>query len=165
MRWSTIDFTKLIKISLPIKLRTIRTLAFFKAMVAPLQTIQQETLYKMQHNGTKIYLEKMLNETFNVSGYDNQNHEATKLIYIEDLPGIDKLYVWQNLEADSSFFEDDGDDNDDDLFLDGDTEGALQYSWTIFMPNTITFNENSLRALVDSYRYIGKKYTIQTYIP
>lgn len=165
MRWSIIDFVKLLKQALPIKLRKSKTLAFFNALLVPLQKIQEQTLYKMQHNGTKIYLEKMLNESYNVAGYSHQDHEGTKLIYIEDIATPGKLYIWQNLEPDSSFFEDDGDDNDDDMFLDGPADGVLQFSWTIYMPDTIEFNENSLRALVDSYRYIGKKYTIQTYTP
>jgi hypothetical protein len=165
MVWSTIDFKKLVYQSLAIKIRKSKTLSFFNALIAPLQEIQKETLYKMQHNGTKIYLEKMLNESYSIAAYDHQDHEGTKLIYIEDLPVLDKLYIWQNLETENTFFEDDDIDTDDDLFLDGDTEGVLQFSWTIWMPDTISFNENTLRALVDSYRYIGKKYTIQTYTP
>ena len=110
-------------------------------------------------------LEKMLNESFQVVGYDNQDHEGTKLIYIEDTPDEPKLYIWQDLEVNVDFLEDDGDDNENDLFVDGDNENTLGYSWIIYMPDTISFDEYSLRALVDSYRYIGKKYTIEIYTP
>ena len=140
-------------------------MAFLNSLFAPLHIIQAETLYKMQHTGKTIDLEKMLNEQYQVSGYDHQNHEDTKKIYIDDLPDVERLYVWQDLEPDSSFMEDDGDDNDDDIFLDGDSENAVAYSWIIYMPTTVSFNELTLRALVDSYRYLGKKYTVEIYIP
>lgn len=165
MYWSTINIEQLAKHFLPTSLRNWDAIAPIMSFLHPLQTIADETLYKMQHNGTKIYLEKMLNEAYTIAGYNTQDHEGTKLIYIDDLPDVPKLYIWQDLETDTSFLEDDGNDNDNDVFLDGDTEGNVSYSWTIFMPDTITFNEITLRALVDSYRYIGKKYTVEIYTP
>jgi hypothetical protein len=165
MFWSTINIERLAKLFLPIALRKRDAIAPSVAFLNPLQTIADDTLYKMQHNGTKIYLEKMLNEAYAVAGYDTQDHEGTKLIYIDDLPEDEKLYIWQDEEIDTSFLEDDGDDNEDDVFLQGDTETNVATSWIIFMPDTITFNEITLRALVDSYRYIGKKYTVEIYTP
>ena len=165
MFWSTIDIQQLAKQFLPIALRQRDTVAPSVSFLQPLQTIANETLYKMQHNGTKIYLEKMLNEAYAIAGYDTQDHEGTKLIYIDDIAEFEKLYIWQDLEIETSFLEDDGDDNVDDVFLDGDSESSSAVSWIIFMPDTITFNEITLRALVDSYRYIGKKYTVEIYTP
>lgn len=167
MLWSTIDFSKLTKLLLPSFLRKEKSMAFYKAIVTPLQAIQAETLYKMQHNGTKIYFEKMLNESYAVAGYNHQNHEATKLIYIDDVAGADQLYIWQDLELESSFLQDDDAETENDVFLNGDSDSdsVLGYSWIIYMPDTISFTEYALRALVDSYRYIGKKYTIEIYTP
>lgn len=165
MFWSTISFNRLVKLCTNSFLRKPKLLSFMSAMVVPLQIIADETLYKMQHNGTKIYLEKMLNESFQVADYDNKDHEGTKLIYIDDTPDEDKLYVWQDLEAENDFMEDDGNDTVYDLFLDGDNGNTLGFSWVIYMPDSISFDEYSLRALVDSYRYIGKKYTIEIYTP
>ena len=165
MFWSTINIEKLAKEFLPTLLRKRDAIAPSLIFLQPLQTIANETLYKMQHNGTKIYLEKMLNEAYTIAGYDTQNHEGTKLIYIDDIAEDEKLYIWQDLEPDTSFLRDDDDDNVDDVFLEGDTESNVASSWTIFMPDTITFTEITLRALVDSYRYIGKKYTVEIYTP
>lgn len=165
MFWSTINIEKLSRDFLSSSLRDDKFVALSNVFLMPLQNIADETLYKMQHNGTKIYLEKMLNESYSVPGYDHQNHEDTKLIYIDDLPAENKLYIWQDEEPENTFLEDDGDENEDDIFLNGDTEGNVIFSWTIYMPDTIAFNEITLRALVDSYRYIGKKYTIEIYTP
>lgn len=134
---------------------------FLGAIVAPLQLIHEETLYKMQHDGRKIYLEKVLNEKFEVAGYDHQDHEATKKIYIEDIPETAKLYIHLDLESEVEFMEDA--DSDDDLFLDADAENVVSYSFIVFVPDSYGLNQLKVRALVDSYRYIGKKYIIQTY--
>lgn len=165
MFWSTIDIDKLSKEFLPTFFRAKQSVCHNEAFLSPLQKTADQTLYKMQHNGTKIYLEKMLNESYSIPGYDHQDHEGTKLIYIDDIAQEEKLYIWQNEEEDSSFLEDDDDPNEDDVFLVDEESGAGSASWTIFMPDTITFQEITLRALVDSYRYIGKKYNIEIYTP
>lgn len=165
MFWSTANFYILIEQLLATFLRKSRHLTLLKSFVSPLVQLHDKTLYKMQHDGRTIYLEKLLNEYYEVTGYDTQNHDATKLIYIDDLPDVEKLYIYQNEEAEVSFLEDYGDDNEDDIALDADNENVVSYSWIIFMPDTISFDEIKLRALVDSYRYAGKKYTIQTYTP
>jgi hypothetical protein len=161
--WQTVSFFVLIEQLLPTFLRRNRMILFLSAIVTPLNKIYDDTLYKTQHDGRTIYLEKMLNEHFAVVGYDNQNHDATKTIYIDDVPQPDKLYIYQDEEDGVSFLEDDGDDNDDDVFLDADNEGVLSYSWIIYIPDTYVFQEYAIRALVDTYRYFGKKYKIETY--
>jgi hypothetical protein len=138
-------------------------LFFLKALVTPLDKIYKDTLYKMQHDGITISLEKLLNEHFAVVGYDHQNHDATKTVYIEDVPQPEKLYIYQDEEDEVIFLEDDDDDNENDIFLDNDTEGVLSYSWVIYIPDTYVFQEYYIRALVDTYRYFGKKYKIETY--
>lgn len=165
MFWSTLDFYKLATMLLPTFLRKPNLRAFLNVLVHPLTIIHQETMYQMQHNGSKISLEKVLNEAYNIAGYSSTNHEATKLIYIDDVPEVDKLYIWQELEAEFSFLEDDDNDNQDDLFLDGDIATNDATSWTVFMPDTVSFEEYKLRALLENYRYIGKKYNIEIYTP
>lgn len=165
MFWSTIDIDALARMYLPTFMRKAETTALFDALSSPLQTIADDTLYKMQHNGTKIYLEKLLNEAYQVTTYDPQNHEDTKLIYIEDVEEPERLFIYQDEELGVTFLEDDGEDLETDIFLDNDQENLQAYSWIIYMPDTISFNEFALRALVDSYRYVGKKYLIQIYSP
>lgn len=162
MFWLTVRFNELIKQILWGDVRKPKTIAFLSALVAPLQTIYDKTLYQMQHDGRTIYLEKILNEFFEVANYNSQNHEATKVVYIEDVDNGKKIYVYQDLESDVSFLEDEP-DTIDDLFLDGDGDGDSAYSFVIFIPETFNFTEARLRALIDQYRYIGKKYIIQTY--
>lgn len=165
MFWSTINIDLLSSQFLPMALRDEKFKAILNSYLSPLQKIADDTLYKMQHNGTKIYLEKMLNESYGVVTYNNQNHSETKLIYIEDITPEEKLFVWQNEEVENVFLEDDAEEIEEDIFLDDDTEGTAATSFVVYMPDTISFTETELRALIDSYRYIGKKYTIQIYTP
>ncbi|SCY94849.1 hypothetical protein [Flavobacterium caeni] len=166
MYWSTLNFSKLVELLVPTFLRKNRTLAFLKVLTAPMQIIAAENLYRMQHDGRTMYLEKMLNEHYGVSSYNHQDHENTKLIYIDTVSTGDKLYIFQDIETEVSFLEDDDIIDDDlDLFLEEGEDNTLGYSFIIFMPDTITFNEIALRALVDSYRYLGYKYIIEIYTP
>ena len=162
MFWSTANFNELVKQLMPTFLRKVRHMALVQSFVKPIQTLHDETLYQMQHDGRTIYLEKVLNEWFEVVGYSHQNHETTKQVYIEDLAQEPKLYVHQDYEASVVFLEDDP-DTIDDVFVDLENEGFGAYSYTIFIPDTFVFEEVKVRAFVDQYRYFGKKYNIQTY--
>lgn len=163
MLWSTVRINKLFPELSATFLRKAVKLAVLGAMSKPLNDLHDRILYKMQHDGHTIYLEKMLNEYFGIAGYNHQNHESTKKVYIDDIEVNEKLFIFQNEEPESTFLEDDGADVDTDIFLDGDGEGIVLYSWTIYVPDTIDFQEEQLRSKVDEYRYFGKKYTIQTY--
>ena len=74
MNWAKIDFKRLVQLLLPTFLRKPQQTAFLNATIAPLETLYSETMYKMQHNGQVIYLEKVLNEFCDVAGYNSQNH-------------------------------------------------------------------------------------------
>lgn len=163
MLYQTIDFEVFVEQYLPTFLRDDTVTGFLGGINSPLNSLYGDTLYKMQHNGITIDLEHILNKHFQVVGYDDQNHDATKTVYIEDVPQPDKLYIYQDEEEGVSFLEDDDDDNENDVFLDNDNEGVLSYSWVIYIPDTYVFQEYAIRALVDTYRYFGKKYKIETY--
>jgi hypothetical protein len=163
MFWLTVKYKELIKQLLWGDVRKPKTIAFLGAIINPLEKIYDKTLYQQQHDGRTIYLEKVLNEFFEIVGYDNQNHEQTKLVYIEDVLTQPKLYLYQELEDEVSFLEDEPDNDLEDIFLDGENENDVAFSFIVFVPDTYPFSEPFLRELIDQYRYIGKKYTIQTY--
>lgn len=161
MRWSIINFSQLVETYVPRALKKSETVQYLKAIFSPSQELHEKLLYKQQHDGRTIYLEKVLNESYNILDYDPNNHNVTKKIFIEDVPPLPRLYVHQDDEEDVIFIEDD--DSEDDIFLDAEDEGFLIYSFIIFIPETIVFEEYQVRALVDEFRSIGHKYIIQTY--
>lgn len=155
--WAKIDFQKLVKISLPTRLRKVRMIAFLSALVAPLQKLHDETLYTMQHDGRKIYLEKVLNDYFKVVGYNPSDHDNTKTVYIENVAQTGDVFIFQPEENEPLFLE------PNEVFINQENETLSDYSFTVFIPDTYTFNEPTVRALIDKYRYIGKLYNIETY--
>ena len=163
MTWSTVDFKKLILLLLPTFLRKSRTIAFLNSTLKPLENLHKNILYKMQHDGRTIYLEKLLNEYFSVPNYDTNNHDGTKKVFIDDIPALPKLYIHQDEEDDVLFLNENGIFDDQDVFLDSENENNISYSWIIFIPQDYFFDEIKVRAFVDEFRYIGRKYIIQTY--
>lgn len=161
MLWSILNYNLFVEQLLAVKLRQPKILSFLRSLIAPVIQLHDTILYQLQHDGRTIYLEKMLNEHFQIAGYDSQNHHATKKIYIDDVELPDNLFIHQDAESESEFLEDI--DSDDDLFIDSQGLGNLPYSWIIFIPNTLVFEDYQVKAQVDKYRYIGKKYNIQTY--
>jgi hypothetical protein len=155
--WSSLNFVMLVKQNLPIEERTAKTIGYLSSIVAPLQKIADETLYTMQHDGRKIYLEKLLNDYFKVATYEANDHENTKTVYIENLAPPGEVFIYQPDEEKPVFLE------PTEVFISQENEMLSDYSFTVFIPDTYTFNEPTVRALIDKYRYIGKLYKIETY--
>jgi hypothetical protein len=161
--WFNIDFNKLVNDLFAKLTAGSEMVPLVKCIFELFYRVQETALYRMQHNGETIYLEKVLNDFFTVPGYDPTDHDGTKQIYIEDALVSEKIYIHQNAEEESVFIEDDGDDSEDDLFLDSESEGNDSFGFIIFIPDTIPFNEAVVRSVVNNYRYIGTYFTIQTY--
>ena len=152
MIWQTVDFNILIEDLSPTFLRKPAQLALLQSVVKPVDTLYKDTLYKMQHNSQVIYLEKMLNEWFNVSGYSSANHEATKTVFITDAPASVKVYYYQESENLPLYHG--------TVY---DSSQLVLHDFIINIPDTYVFVEAKLRAVVDYYKLAGKKYVIETY--
>lgn len=153
--WATIDFDTLIESRLPHCLRDDEKKAFIKSIIKSVEKIYSDTLYKMQHNGQVIYMEKVLNEWFNVPGYDPQNHHQTKTVYIDDAPKPPTKYIYLTEEIPPNNYLYLG-----TQYLTGETEWL---DFIVYVPQDYIFEEIKLRDLIDYYREAGKKYTIQLY--
>jgi hypothetical protein len=115
----------------------------------------------MQHDCRVIYIEKMLNEAFAMPGYDHQNHEATKVIYIGDGNIPDEVYIFQEEEPDEPIWLDDL-DNGEELYLFTQEELNEQYSdFTVVAPAALSSQESRIKRLVDYFKMAGKKYKIE----
>jgi len=158
MSYQVIDFDVLNEIYLPTFLRSADVLAFMNSISNPLKELYAETLYKMQHTGQVIYLEKMLNEYYNIAGYDKNNHLATRQIYITDAPAVPRVYLYQPAENKPVYLYQPSEDNPVYLNL-----PAVQYDFIINVPAALVFDEQIMRIKVDYYRNT-KQYIIQTYV-
>lgn len=154
MYWISTDFKQQFLDLSPTFFRGERFEAFYAAFAKPLQTLADTTLYQMQHDGTVIYLEKVLNEYLEISTYNPNSHIATRQVYIEDAPQATKNYIYQTEENSPVYLG--------TVYLDREV-AQDQYQFIIKIPASITFNEARLRALVDFYKLSGKRYLIETY--
>ena len=153
MNWHKLSFTILVNQCLPIVLRKAKTTAFLNCIVLPLQSLSDLTLYQMQHDSRVIYLEKMLNEYFEVATYNPNSHIATRQIYIVDTPQVPKTYIYQPEENQPLYLG--------EVYLDRDNVTTADF--IVKIPIAIEFDEPRLRAVIDFYKLAGKKYIIETY--
>jgi len=153
MMWQTIDFNALPRLLSITALKDSDINDLVKIFMSPLIDLYDETLYKMQHNCQVIYLEKMLNEYFEIFTYNPNSHIATRQIYIIDAPTVAPTYIYQSEENKPVYLGTE--------YL--DRESTTTYQFIIKIPVSINFNEIQLRALVDYYKLAGKQYIIETY--
>ena len=155
MNWAQINFNRLIQMFLPINLRQPNQTVFLNSLIKPLNTLYNDTLYKMQHTCQVIYLEKMLNEYFSAVAYNAQNHVATKVVFIEDAPKppIKYIYLTQEIPPKSFLYL-------RTQYLTGDTD---HIDFIVNIPSSYVFIEEKLRAIIDYYKLAGKKYKIQIF--
>ena len=99
-KYTVLKWEKLLLWLVPPILRKKTHIDWLDVLLTPLHTIYEEILYKMQHTGQVIYLEKVLNETFNPDKNYNPNASTRQkrsdgLIYIDESvkPTIQYVYL------------------------------------------------------------------------
>lgn len=154
MTWVDFDINKLIKLLLPTFLRRINMILFLEAILYPLQGLKREIMYKMQHDCRVIYIEKVLNEHFNILSYNTENHFDTKIIYITNGDDPDEVYLNTNNHPDPIYLG--------EQFINSDEYYDQNYADFIVNVPMIYFpREREIKSLVNYYKMAGKAYKIQ----
>lgn len=102
-KYTVLKWEKLLLWLIPPILRKKTHFDWLDVLLTPLHTIYEEVLYKMQHNGQVIYLEKVLNETYNPTKNYNPNlsteqKRLEELIYIDESVKPTLQYVYLHKE-------------------------------------------------------------------
>ncbi|AXT59697.1 hypothetical protein D1816_04770 [Aquimarina sp. AD10] len=102
-KYTQIDWQRTLIMLMPPVLRKNRHALWLQVLLKPLSSVYEDTLYKMQHNGQVIYLEKVLNEIFNKSKeykyYETTQEKADNgLIFLEDADRPRVQYLFTNEE-------------------------------------------------------------------
>lgn len=108
-KYTILKWEKLLLWLIPPILRKKTHAQWLNVLLSPIRSIYEETLYKMQHTGQVIYLEKVLNETFNPTKiYDpnasTEQKRLDELIYIDESVKPTLQYVYLHKE----YYEPDG---------------------------------------------------------
>lgn len=155
MKWHKLDIPKLITISLPVVLRRWGLVALLNDILAPFARLVDDVRYKMQHDGRVVYLEKVLNESFDMPGYSPKNHEATKTIVIGPGNIPVQIYLYLKAEPEEPLWL------DDDVWLQtGPEMWQNYYDFTVKAPQGLSIQKNKIIRLVNFYKMAGKKYKI-----
>ncbi|KQB39452.1 hypothetical protein [Flavobacterium aquidurense] len=109
MKYTVLKWEKLLLWLIPPILRKKTHFDWLDVLLTPLHTIYEEILYKMQHTGQVIYLEKVLNDTYNPTKIYNPNlsteqKRLEELIYIDESVKPALQYVYLHKE----YYEPDG---------------------------------------------------------
>lgn len=99
-KYTILKWEKLLLWLIPPILRKKTHVDWLDVLLTPLHSLYEDILYKMQHTGQVIYLEKVLNEAFNVTKEYNPNLSIEEkrqegLIYIDESikPELQYLYL------------------------------------------------------------------------
>jgi len=148
--------------------KPVKTLfkTFLKVLLEPFKTGYTAKLlwmydvrYKLSHTNQVIYLEKVLNEYYEVAGYDPTDHENTKGIYIDDGDKIPINYMYQPEEDKPLYVEAPG----LEYFMYTPQEISASFThFTVMVPVALSYEEVEMRGVIDYYTNT-KRYTIETY--
>lgn len=156
MTWHNFDIDTLGRWMLPPFMRRVNTVIFIKVLLSPLEWLKAEILYRMQHDCRVVYMEKVLNEKARVTGYDPNDHIATRRIFIDE--GNVPEGVWLNTSQ-----------NPDKIWLGTQYINTSAYydanysDFIVYVPLIHMPKELRIRRLIDYYKLAGKAYKIQYY--
>lgn len=108
-KYTVLKWEKLLLWLIPPILRKETHVSWLNVLLIPLYTLYEDILYKMQHTGQVIYLEKVLNDTYNPTKNYNPNlsteqKRSEELIYIDESIKPTLQYVFLHKE----YYEPDG---------------------------------------------------------
>lgn len=169
-KYTIIDWKRTLLMLMPPLLRKQKHVLWLKVLLKPLSDAYDDTLYKMQHNGQVVYLEKVLNELFNKEReYRRYQYTTQKaqngLIFIDDAdrPRVQYLYTHDEIDAGYDpilLYTNNPDDNEREfnyfLYLasDLDLSSTEYFNFRINIPSSILeANEtllNEVRSLNES---------------
>ncbi|MBP2833501.1 hypothetical protein J8281_15000 [Aquimarina sp. U1-2] len=159
-KYTTIDWKRTLLMLIPPVLKKRKHALWLQALLKPLSETYEDTLYKMQHNGQVIYMEKVLNELFNKRrNYERYPFTSQKaqngLIFIDDAdrPAVQYLYTNDEIKAGYDpilIYTNNPDDNQKEfnyfLYLSSDLDlsSTEYFNFRINIPSDILESKNAI---------------------
>lgn len=177
-KYTTIEWEKSLLWLIPPLLRKKMHYDWLHTLLSPLKRIYKETLYKMQHTGQVIYLEKVLNETFNANrsynpNYSTREKKENNLIYIGETikPTAQHIYLHREYEEDGKiapkvFLNNEIQSSEDfkPLYLIHHNDHKIKYAdFRVFIPTSIEFIASKFHDILNFYKLAGKTYEFKFY--
>lgn len=149
-------------LQLPVKLRQTKFIAWIEVltklvadMLNNFKTYRTIKLFFLQHNSQVMYLEHILNDRFNNAGTE---------IYIEGGSDQVKKYLYNKSEVKTPLYiYNKAEVGYTPTYIYNKKEQIPAVGFIIWVPDTLIFDENEMRALVNRLKLAGKMYTIKYY--
>ena len=143
----------------PPRLRKHFSLALLRSLIAPIEHLYisfydffAKVKYELIFDGTVIYFEHVLNDTFDV---------ANRAIYIDDAIDSVPVVLYNMAENNENTYLYNIAENESAPILFNGSETYADF--TVMVPQSLVFNQDQMIALVRKYKIAGKKFTIQTF--
>lgn len=143
----------------PPRLRKHFSLALLRSLIAPIQHLYNsfydyfaKVKYELIFDGTVIYLEHILNDTFD---------PTNRAIYIDDAIDSEAVVLFNLAENNENTYLYNIAENESATILFNESEAFADF--TVMVPQALTFNQDQMIAMVKKYKIAGKKFTIQTF--
>ncbi|SNR16547.1 conserved protein of unknown function [Tenacibaculum jejuense] len=150
------DFYKQISLLLPTFKRKSKIINFLKSLIKPLTELYQvfkryrtETLYKINHNGQVVYLQKVLNDRFD---------KTQRRIFISDGLFNNPTYVYPHEDQKDIYL------NTQYIFNQTELE-FKDVDFVVVLPSDISVSDEEdirMRSLINYYKLASKTYKITT---
>jgi hypothetical protein len=134
-----------------------REIAFSNALLEPFKlgyitkkAWQDDLSYKAAHTGQVIYLEKVLNEYYEIVDYDPNNHVSTKQIYINEGTRLAQVYFNERATEGPVYFN----ERDSDIpvyFNERATYENAFFHFTVNVPSALAYDADEMRSVVQFY--------------
>ena len=151
---------------LPPDKREDKEISWLNALLAPLQTLHDDTYLvyrpdvttRAKNNGQKIIMESVLNSVFGVAGpqfiyIDNTGDNVTPDVFYNESEGIAAVTLYNESEAQPP------------LYFNNESELTNNREFVVYVPLAIfnTYGEALIKEEVDRLRPYSTFYTITTY--
>lgn len=157
MRDYNVEYDRLARLLLPVTLRRKRLMAFVGVMTSEVQRIsgwfrryRDDTDYRLSHNGQVCYLRAVLNDKFD---------PVLRRVTIEDIGILPETIIHRRTTGLFLLFK----HRPEDIILHRRGFGGYEsYDFLIVIPAQLrgVINETQLRAVTDTYKLAGKRYTL-----
>lgn len=152
-----IDYNKLIKLLLPVRVRKPRLLAFLGVMVSPVVYLynnfmanRANNLYEVNHTGQVCRLRAAINDRF-----DNIHRR----IYIVDGDTILPTWMYRRTESKPVYIKTRSEASP--VYMYRRSELFTLGYFVVKVPGAVTFDREEMKALINKYKLAGKPYKIE----
>lgn len=151
----TIDWQRLVRWLLPVRLRQSRMVAWLAALTSPIKHLhdallkyREDRLYFLHHTSQVVYMEAVLNDVFD---------DTARGIYIIDGAVYDPLWVYVTPELKPLYVRMASENTPQWLYTELETVVG-QADFIVRVPSAVVFDVPRMKALIDLYRLPGKSY-------